>query len=276
VACCKAKHSRIAEDSHMSAYTLRSFFATDSAEINLSSYLHDTASCRSPRIRRIGEISRLVLIGACLEATFSCHQATKVVNPDGRPVSTASGAGKIIHVESAPLAPFTVSLTTAGDYKPGRPVIIRAEVHGRMDTRDVEIQIVAPEVAAARAGQWREMLIDQTVPTVPEGSWHTAMTAQTHFEREISITIAQPGYYRVLLSAFTRSDEGPLREGRLVSDQAHAGAWLWIAESGGRETATFDRSIIPPGFQTQPGILCPLRGPPCVRFSRSGLRTSGN
>jgi hypothetical protein len=238
-----------------------------------TNYVHAITVRISSRIRQISEIRRLFVIVACLEASLSCDDATKVINPDARRVISPAGTGKISHVESAPLAPFTVSLVTTGDFKPGHPMKVRAVVQGLLDTRDVEIRIVAPEVAAARAGQWREMLRDEGVPTPPEGSWHTSVTAGSRFEREISLTILKPGYYFVLLSAFRKSDEGPLLGGRLVSDQAHAVAWLWIAESGGRKTPKFDSSIIPKGFQTQPGILCAQRGPSCSRSSRTGLRS---
>jgi hypothetical protein len=206
----------------------------------------------------VGAVVAVLLLG-------SCRDAGDVIGPGQQGHHASFSQGDVRGLGTVPLARFAVEVSASGTFRPGEPVSIRTLAQGVLDTREVEIRVVAPDVAAARAGQWSALVWRIGERTSPEANWVAPLQAGGRFERQTTLLIPKPGYYRVILSALKKSDEPSLVKGRPVADVAHAEVWLWIADRGGRATKTFERTLFPEGVRTQPGILCPTSGRACSR-----------
>jgi hypothetical protein len=81
------------------------------------------------------------------------------------------------------------------------------------------------------------------------------------------ITIDEPGYYRVFVSARAATEEPSSVGGRWAKDVGYAETWLLVGEHGGRATATYDESLLSDSVVHQPGVRRRLEG--------LGLRVAG-
>jgi hypothetical protein len=149
-----------------------------------------------------------------------------------------------------------VDVQAAGAFRPGQPIQLVVTGNANLGTGDAELRVVLPEVAAARASSWDQVLIPVGEPMTPEVSVRGGMGRGTSVQRTATVTIPRPGYYRVVASVQHRdplgTDEWSSDE-RLVQDVAHKTLWLWIDEKGGRVTSEFDPSLFPAGEPARPG-----------------------
>lgn len=94
------------------------------------------------------------------------------------------------------------------------------------------------------------------VPLPALGIWSGSLAKNEGRRDDYTVTIPQPGMYRVLASAFTRSSEHIHDDhGQLIQNEAHAEIWLWVDEQGGRVLDRFDPGLFPKGSVVAEGPL---------------------
>jgi len=171
-----------------------------------------------------------------------------------QPRRIGSAASSHPDVET-PIEPVIISVSPSGSMKAGEPVAIHASVTAVV-AGSFETVIEAPELSAAMRfnphGGPTVTLSDMSPwPAV----WHTRLAAGERFDREVSVVIPAPGYYRIIVSVFRWGEPYEIR-GRAVTDVVHTELWLWADKNGGRVTRQFDRKLFPRGIRKQPGAFC--------------------
>lgn len=167
------------------------------------------------------------------------------------------------------LARFNVDVQASGSFQPGKPIQLTVTARANLATRDAEVRLILPEVAAARLSSWETVEVPVEVPLPAEATQRSSLVRGQTVRQQTSVTIPKPGYYMVVASVLQRSDEPPTENGQLVQNVAHEVIWLWIDENGGRVTREFDRSLFPAGARPQSGPLGSKRAPPRMRPRRS-------
>jgi hypothetical protein len=209
----------------------------------------------------INERKALALLATIL--TQGCHSRGTA--------STATAA----NLEPPPLERFALSVSASGSLKPGQPVTIHASALGVIDTRSADIVVYAPEVSAARARNSPKAANRISEALRPEAVWQTSLPAGERFDRQTSLLIPAPGYYRLIVSALKTSSEADEFRGRPVADVAHTELWLWVADTGGRVTRDFDRNLFPRAVRKQPGAFCLETSSSCEKLTEQQARISG-
>jgi hypothetical protein len=152
------------------------------------------------------------------------------------------------------------------------------DVKALRDAGLVDVTITAPEIESARSSSWSDgyrVARGIELPALATGQRMLGSTARA--STEAYLTAEAAGYYRVVARA--RSVNGPVRTslGVPIDRTAVAEVWLWIDETGGKITATFDASLFPDTLIAQPG---PFRKRTRVNSgastASSAMRTPGN
>jgi len=160
---------------------------------------------------------------------------------------------------------FQVSIEASGDLRPGVPTVLALSGTSNRATRLAGFSIHLPEVEAAKQTSWGpDFRVPEGEPLPPAARWQTGTGSGSPFQYTTSVTIPEPGYYRVVATARKASGEPAISsEGERIQDIAHARLWLLVREGGGVVTASFEPDSLPPGAVRSPGPL---------RFRRSGYR----
>jgi len=152
---------------------------------------------------------------------------------------------------------FTLDVTATGSLTPGSQVtlLVRGTVH--VGAQTVQLRVSMPEVEAARLADWRaeEYYLDPGRPVPSLYSRVLSPSSGQSVAEDIPISIPVAGYYRVVASLVVQSNEPAVVDRHLVSDVAHAEGWLWIGDSGGQFTHTFDPTVFPSSVRPVPGPL---------------------
>jgi hypothetical protein len=72
-----------------------------------------------------------------------------------------------------------------------------------------------------------------------------------------SLTVTDPGYYRVLIAARAPTDPA-MQDSHLVQDVVYDEVWFSVTADGGRVTQDYDAGVFPEGAFQQPGPFRPL------------------
>lgn len=174
---------------------------------------------------------------------------------------------------------FKLNLRAEGSFKPGEIVQISVKALSNLPTKQAELKLILPEVAALQEskGQGRAVL-SRSKPIPTHGSWNRDLGQGQSFQRKVALQIEQPGYYQVIASAVAEAEEVETDDGRRVKNSSTRDIWLWIDEEGGKVTEEFDRSLFPEDIREQPGPLTLKSELPKIGVSSSseGKTTASN
>ncbi len=222
---------------------------------------------------------RATLCGVALLGA-ACDDDGVGIGGDGQ-----GGAGKL--TAPASVNRFSVDVRASGSFRPGQPIQITVTGAANLSTGNTTVQLLLPEVAAAERGGWSRMEYGPGGAVQPALVARQAMSRGQSLTRTANITVPRPGYYQVIASV-VQSEESPSdeRPEQLVQNVAHDEIWLWVSESGGRVTDSFEANRIPESMHRVPGPLTPVtqapptartdaaEGPRTQRAAATGLRAS--
>jgi hypothetical protein len=204
-----------------------------------------------------------VLLAACVDAPSpvgavsgeSVHQAFQASGGEG-----THGPDMVIEPR------FEIDVDVEGALKPGHPIHLTVRGSAHFATRDAEVRLILPEVAAAKRSSWDliEIPVGEELP--PQLYMRKGFSTGESFRERATVTIPEPGYYYVLATVLQRSDDSQVSgEGYVIGSGASRDMWLWIDEQGGRVTDRFDPTLFPEGSRRVQGPLSSERRPPRVR-----------
>lgn len=200
--------------------------------------------------RRLGILAVLAMVAA------SCSR-DEPTQPQAPALASVSPSNELADIPA--LSRFLVDVAAGGTLTPNSPIQLDITATGIVDTRDVEFALSLPEVEVMRQVGAPEAFAPPINTALPKAQdWHQRLAAGEQIRRRFTVTIPNPGYYRVVASAFMRSDEPAVLDGRFVQDVAHKEIWLFVDSGGGRVTSSFDPKLLPNGVLPHPG---PFRHP---------------
>jgi hypothetical protein len=162
-------------------------------------------------------------------------------------------------------ARFTLAIDATGSFKPGHPVHLTLRGVTNFATGDAEIRLVLPEVSAARASSWTDVVLPIGRESAPELTLRRGFEAGEQFVARTTVTIPVPGYYQVIASAVQHSDDRATDIPHIVGDVSGRTAWLWIDENGGRITDEFDPTLFADSIRHERGPRSRRNHPPKTR-----------
>jgi hypothetical protein len=161
---------------------------------------------------------------------------------------------------------FDIDVQVDGPLKPDRPIHITVQGSAHFTTRDAEIRLTFPEVAAAERSSWDlvEIPVGEDLP--PHFRMRKGFAAGERFRERATLTIPEPGYYYVLATIIQHSDdERRDGQGEVIGTGAGRELWLWVDEHGGRVADHFDPTLFPAGTRRVRGPFGSENKPPRVR-----------
>jgi hypothetical protein len=183
------------------------------------------------------------------------------------PQGAAMDVGQLEHLRAVPR--YIVDLDAAGSLRPGHPIHLTATVEGKLPTKDVEIRIFLPEVAAAEQSGWDVVHIPRNTELAPQARARQSLGRGQRTHVSANLTIPEPGYYMALASVIQKSGEPLVEADGYVQNVIHKEIWLWIDENGGRITDAYDESVFPAGVRHQPGPRSTYEQAPRLRAPRN-------
>jgi len=174
-----------------------------------------------------------------------------------RPAAAVADRGENSDLFSAPR--FDVNVSFVGPVRLGSPMQIAVDVKANLATPQAELRVTLPEVEAARISEWGPQFRLPVGVRLPALASKEMSLGRGQVVREVaSVVIPKPGYYRVVVSARSVSDEAASVDGRPVQNVGVREAWMWVDSMGGRVTDQFDRAVFPKGAIQELG---PIRFP---------------
>ncbi|MBW7934119.1 MAG: hypothetical protein H3C62_11045 [Gemmatimonadaceae bacterium] len=120
-------------------------------------------------------------------------------------------------------------------------------------------RIALPDLEMAKLSDWETVKI-RTETELPAAVRTSRALAGGEIDRVVtSVVIPREGYYRIVASVFGDSLDAKVHNGHPVQDRVHVERWVYVAESGGTVTATFDPTVLPADIQARPGPSRPKR-----------------
>jgi hypothetical protein len=218
---------------------------------------------------------RAALCGVALAAVAACDDDG--VGLDGGE-GEERGGGQLM--APASMDRFEVQVRAGGAFRPGQPIQITVTGKANLRTGDAVVQLVLPEVAAARRAGWARLDYGHDGEADAEFADRQPMARGQSLTRTASIIIPRPGYYQVVATIRKQTEDATDEQpagGELVQNVAHDEIWIWVSESGGRATDTFEPGRIPESMHRVPGPLTPLSEAPATTLPgtpRTGPRPS--
>lgn len=190
-----------------------------------------------------------VLLASAL--IIGCNDIPSAVNPVGpsAEVGPVAEPGNDFVVEDR----FSLDVDVGGSLKPGQPIHLTLRGIANFATKDAEVRLSLPEVAAAEQSSWDLVEIPVGEETRPHIRLRRDFAAKAAFRERTTITIPKPGYYFVMATAKQYSDDVRTDFPNMVGDVSGKSFWLWIDEHGGRITETFDTTLFSPDMQKSRG-----------------------
>lgn len=152
---------------------------------------------------------------------------------------------------------FDLTLEIRGAVRPGVPIQVFGEVRGQLPSSDADLRLSLPEAAEAETRGPRAFEVP-VGPKVSPAAARRGPVARGQLRRlHTSVTIPDPGYYRVSLTAVDTTT--PEEELRAASDGGHVQShtrlqkWIFVSEEGGQVTERFRSELIPDSLRPQPG-----------------------
>lgn len=211
---------------------------------------------------------RAGLCAVALATATACDNDDVGTGPDDE---TAAGGGLMA---PASMDRFEVQVRASGSFRPGQPIQITVTGKANLRTSDAVVQLVLPEAAAARRAGWARLDYGHEGAVDAEFADRQPISRGQSLTRTANVTIPKPGYYQVVASIIQRSqdagDEQPA-DGDLVQNVAHDEIWIWVSDSGGRVTDTFEPERIPESMHRVPGPLTPVSEAPPTTVQKAPI-----
>lgn len=193
-------------------------------------------------------------------AAAGCHDDDTLIGPSASRLEAPDQLRPT--VEFVFFRRFDLDVGVVGPVRPGSPIEIMTSVRANLPTPDAELKIVLPEVEAARMSEWGPgFRVPVGVHLPPLARRQISLTAGQVLRENAIIIIPAPGYYRVVVTARSVSDDPAVMDGRPVNNLAVREVWLWLDPMGGRVTDQLDRTLFPRGAVREPGPFRIRRGP---------------
>lgn len=191
-----------------------------------------------------------------------CTDTNRVVAPESERPPLTTAAFSVDHqssltAELPTVAKFNIEVDVLGQLQPESEISVRATATTQVEASNPQIFMVFPEIEAARMSRWDSGFRIPSGHRLPRrGARHLSRSPDGQAETTASIIAESPGYYRVVVTAEDPTSPATVDEkGRYILSTTHKEVWLWIQESGGKVTETFDPSLFPPGAIVQPGPI---------------------
>ncbi len=173
------------------------------------------------------------------------------------PVPTVSGApGYQLTTNVEPQAEFDhrpsfeLDVQAVGSFKPGHPIHLTFTASAVKSVADGELRVTLPEVVSAEESGWDVVLVPTGEVLRPHLQVRQAFAEGERARERITVRIPEPGYYLVAATGYRHRSEA---EPGKLTDVSRRDYWLWIAEHGGKLTATMDTTVFSPDDRKQRG-----------------------
>ena len=197
----------------------------------------------------------------------ACDDGISLVTP-GRPTLASqpdAPPGNDLTIEKR----FDLQVDVQGSLKPGHPIHLTLRGTANFATKDADVRLSLPEVAAAEKSGWDIIEVPIDEQTRPHVSVRRGFEAGESFRERTTITIPEPGYYLVMATAEQRSNDSYTDRPHVVGDISGKELWLWIDEHAGRVTERFDTTLFSPDTRK-------LRGPRSHKNKVPRMRKKGS
>lgn len=222
----------------------------------------------APPGRLLAVMIAAAILGACVDAPSA---PTDVGTLTGEARFSASSVAP--REEFGGRARFDLALGAQGSFKPGHPLHLTLEATATRPTADGELRVTLPEISSAEDRGWEVVQIPVGEELRPHLNVRRAFAAGESVRERLSLTIPEPGYYHLVVTGYAHPD--PINPDPFSSgDVSRRDFWIWVDESGGRITETFDPTLIAPGHRNEPGPRAPEKRPARVRIGDATIACS--
>ena len=188
---------------------------------------------RIPRrlVHTVSAAGIAVSIGACSD-TLSPPPAAP------RPAGSEERASSVDENEFNYVARFRVRGSVQGSLRPGGTIQVSANIAANFATRDAEVRILAPEASLLRAGRYTGEVRLTGLTVAPEVSTRATFGGPGQARAlGATLTIGEPGYYRVLVAALAPNDAPGSDDGAtMIQNAVFDEIWFTVTPEGGRVT----------------------------------------
>jgi hypothetical protein len=197
------------------------------------------------RALRIGIIGSLLILAACSD---------DIAGPDATgDVAARKQAASGATPEQVAVDRFAIALDVEGSFRPGDPIDVTFAVSALYDSPAAVVALRMPDVVHARANGWSGVQMRPGMRFEPVLEVREVMAAGSRVERRATVTIAKPGYYRIIVAADAPGASNVLATGGFIHNSAYAEAWVLIDEGGGGTTSTYEPALLGDSVAPQPG-----------------------
>ncbi len=226
----------------------------------------EAANVHTPPRRRTTPALMLTFTAAILVGCTD-DPAAPIASTNGAPGYQAA-ANLAPQSEFDPRPSFELDVEAVGSFKPGHPVHLTFTATANRPVADGELRVTLPEVASAEESGWDVVVIPVGEDIRPHVRIRRSFAVGDQARERTTLNIPEPGYYHVVATGYRhRSDAAP----DMLTDVSKRDYWLWIAEQGGKLTATFDTTLFSPGDRQQRGPRGSQRRPGRVRSGGANI-----
>lgn len=210
----------------------------------------------------------MFVLTSCTENPGPTELQDKTTPPASRDLNVAPPRGSDDRGEFPASSRFGLELRVSGDLSPGSPVHLQWSVESRLNSPQVDISIILPDVEAAKMSGWgNDFRVSLELRPARAYSWQGALREGESKSGEVGLTIPAPGYYRAVLSV--SSPDGPEDPAKINQlNSASEKVWILIDDRGGVVTDRFQGERIPAPF-------LPVPGPRRTRISSEPMNEAG-
>ncbi len=194
----------------------------------------------------------IALVGGSLVA--GCEpDVVRLSGPEQPRVRVSPTDARIASSEFEAVPRFDVALQVNDEPHLGAPIRLTATLRGALPTRLARIVISAPELEIARlsGGALRDLPQGLSIPAILDQNM--ALMAGQVVPFSAVLLIQYPGYFRVTATVQAVGDALDLVEGRLVQNLVSEEAWIYVDETGGTVSSSFDPLVFPDSVVAAPG-----------------------
>ena len=209
--------------------------------------MHTTLSVRASPPARVA-----TLLAALVAGLSACHRDDPVTGADLAPPDSVVASAPYLDLVTTPR--FDVQVKALGSIEPNSAIQIVATVTALVASDRVQIRITVPELEAARLSSWGTgFRVPVRVGIAPITEQETRLAPRQSTQAVATLTIPQPGYYRVVVTAEALGEIYRYVDGRTLVTGAVREMWLWVAPGTGRLMDEFNPRMFPAGVVPEPG-----------------------
>ena len=148
-------------------------------------------------------------------------------------------------LEPSDLAPgrlVGLTLESTGDFRPNSSTVFTVTIaSGPEPLNSVKVDLVLPELTEFQRDPTSFRGVPPNSRMTPHASWSTVLSPRSSQTREFSVRFPEPGLY----SVYAKAQAIPtVRNSAFLGDEDAAIGWVLIAETGGRFSPKYDKSML--------------------------------